>query len=92
MDVSDAEESSSDTYLDLTSFQLHDLEEIDIPETLVELDLTANRLTTLDERIGRLSQLKKLSLRQNLFDDDGISPVSSWKSISGAEVYILWLI
>ncbi|XP_042434907.1 protein phosphatase 1 regulatory inhibitor subunit PPP1R7 homolog [Zingiber officinale] len=69
--------------LDLTSFQLHDLSEIEIPEDLVELDLTANRLSKLDERIGRLSRLQKLSLRQNLFDDEGVEQISRWNAIAG---------
>ncbi|XP_078428195.1 leucine-rich repeat (LRR) family protein [Wolffia australiana] len=83
------EDRSSEAYLDLTSFQLHDLGDIDIPETLVELDLTANRLTTLDARISRLSRLKKLSFRQNLFDDAGIAPISEWTLVSGLQELIL---
>ncbi|MQM08064.1 hypothetical protein Taro_040919 [Colocasia esculenta] len=76
------------TQLDLTSFQLHDLGGVEIPETLVELDLTANRLSTLDARISRLSRLKKLSLRQNLLDDAGVAPISQWTAISGLEELI----
>nr|CAD1823334.1 unnamed protein product [Ananas comosus var. bracteatus] len=34
--------------LDLTSYQLHDLGEVEIPESIEELDLTANRLSKLD--------------------------------------------
>ncbi|XP_020680520.2 protein phosphatase 1 regulatory inhibitor subunit PPP1R7 homolog [Dendrobium catenatum] len=75
--------------LDLTSFQLHDLSEVDIPEGLVELDLTANRLSKLDHRIGLLTQLKKLSLRQNLFDDEGIEPLCGWSTISGLQELVL---
>ncbi|XXG48111.1 hypothetical protein AAC387_Pa02g2638 [Persea americana] len=75
--------------LDLTSFQLHDLQETDLPPTLIELDLTANRLSVLDPRIALLSRLKKLSLRQNLFEDAGIDPISSWDSISGLQELIL---
>ncbi|XP_042456698.1 protein phosphatase 1 regulatory inhibitor subunit PPP1R7 homolog isoform X3 [Zingiber officinale] len=69
--------------LDLTSFQLRDLSEIEITEDLVELDLNANRLSKLDQRIALLSQLRKLSLRQNLFDDDGIEPISRWNALAG---------
>ncbi|CAL9058557.1 protein phosphatase 1 regulatory inhibitor subunit PPP1R7 homolog [Musa acuminata AAA Group] len=69
--------------LDLTSFQLHDLREVEIPDDLVELDLTANRLSELDPRIRLLPQLRKLSLRQNLFDDKGVEPISQWKAIAG---------
>ncbi|KAM0944680.1 putative leucine-rich repeat domain superfamily [Dioscorea sansibarensis] len=75
--------------LDLTSFQLHDLGDVEIPEDLLELDLTANRLSTLDPRIGRLSRLRKLSLRQNLFDDEGVDPISRWDSIPGLQELVL---
>ncbi|CAA7410093.1 unnamed protein product [Spirodela intermedia] len=85
----ETEEGSARTHLDLTSFQLHDLGGVDIPETLVELDLTANRLTTLDVRINLLSCLNKLSLRQNLFDDDGIAPISQWTAISGLQELVI---
>ncbi|CAD5185325.1 unnamed protein product [Musa acuminata subsp. malaccensis] len=67
--------------LDLTSFQLHDLREVEIPDDLVELDLTANRLSELDPRIHLLPQLRKLSLRQNLFDDKGVEPISQQKKL-----------
>lgn len=56
--------------LDLTSCQLHDLSEVEIPPTLEELDLTANRLAAVDPRIGHLPRLRKISFRQNLLDDD----------------------
>ncbi|KAG0502387.1 hypothetical protein HPP92_002459 [Vanilla planifolia] len=75
--------------LDLTSFQLHDLGEVEIPEDLVELDLTANRLSRVDPRIGLLLHLKKLSLRQNLFDDEGIEPLCGWTAISGLQELVL---
>lgn len=74
--------------LDLTSFQLRDLSEIEIPEDLVELDLNANRLSKLDQRIAHLSQLQKLSLRQNLFDDEGIEPISRWNALAGLIVKV----
>lgn len=74
--------------LDLTSFQLHDLREVEIPDDLVELDLTANRLSELDPRIRLLPQLRKLSLRQNLFDDEGVEPISQWKAIAGLLVML----
>ncbi|GMP69366.1 hypothetical protein CsSME_00028661 [Camellia sinensis var. sinensis] len=64
--VDEDNESSSATVLDLTSFQLHDLDSVELPPSLTELDLTANRLSTLDLRIAHLSNLRKLSLRQNL--------------------------
>lgn len=84
-DACAGDDPSSGTYLDLTSFQLHDLSGVDIPPTLVELDLTSNRLSILDPRIGELSNLKKLSLRQNLFDDQGVAPISQWTSIAGLQ-------
>ncbi|KAJ6842221.1 protein phosphatase 1 regulatory subunit pprA [Iris pallida] len=87
--VAAAEDESSGRYLDLTSFQLHDLGEVEIPEGLVELDLTSNRLSSLDPRIGLLSGLRKLSLRQNLFQDDGIEPISTWDAISGLQELVL---
>ncbi|XP_020593923.1 protein phosphatase 1 regulatory subunit pprA [Phalaenopsis equestris] len=83
------EDNSIGRCLDLTSFQLHDLGEVEIPEDLEELDLTANRLSKLDHRIGLLAQLKKLSLRQNLFDDEGIRPLSGWSTISGLQELVL---
>lgn len=83
------DELSNDSILDLTSYQLHDLEGVELPSTLIELDLTANRLSTLDSRIGLLSQLKKISLRQNLFEDAGVEPLSSWNELSGLEEIVL---
>ncbi|XAR67044.1 hypothetical protein NMG60_11013457 [Bertholletia excelsa] len=83
------EESSLATVLDLTSFQLHDLSSVELPSSLTELDLTANRLSKLDPRIAHLSDLKKLSLRQNLIDDSGVEPISQWEDISGLEELVL---
>lgn len=85
----DCPSSPSSTYLDLTSYQLHDLDSVDLPTSLIELDLTANRLSTLDSRIAHLSNLKKLSLRQNLFNDAGIEPLFSWQAISDLEELVL---
>ncbi|POO00843.1 LRR domain containing protein [Trema orientale] len=79
----------SSTVLDLTSFQLHDLDSVELPPTLTELDLTANRLSTLDPRIAYLSNLKKLSLRQNLLDDPAVEPISSWLALSPLEELVL---
>jgi protein phosphatase 1 regulatory subunit 7 len=73
--------------LDLTSYQLHNLDSVELPSNLTELDLTANRLSTLDPRIAQLSDLKKLSLRQNLITDAGVEPLSSWNALSYLEVY-----
>ncbi|GJM90662.1 hypothetical protein PR202_ga06963 [Eleusine coracana subsp. coracana] len=75
--------------LDLTSYQLHDLNEVEIPPTLEELDLTANRLSSVDPRIGRLTGLRKLSFRQNLLDDAAVAPLSSWETIAGLQELVL---
>lgn len=74
--------------LDLTSCQLHDLSEVEIPPTLEELDLTANRLAAVDPRIGHLPRLRKLSFRQNLLDDDAVAPLFTWDAIAGLQVII----
>ncbi|XVE70483.1 hypothetical protein DITRI_Ditri10aG0075900 [Diplodiscus trichospermus] len=80
---------SSTTTLDLTSFQLHDLDSVELPSNLTELDLTANRLSRLDPRIANLINLKKLSFRQNLIDDAAVEPISRWESLSGLEELVL---
>ncbi|CAI0474233.1 unnamed protein product [Linum tenue] len=79
------DDQSSATMLDLTSFQLHDLTSVELPPTLTELDLTANRLSSLDPRIAHLANLTKLSLRQNLIDDAAVEPLSHWDLLSGIE-------
>ncbi|XP_020087987.1 protein phosphatase 1 regulatory subunit pprA isoform X2 [Ananas comosus] len=90
MEVEEEEEEEEEVRcLDLTSYQLHDLGEVEIPESIEELDLTANRLSKLDPRIALLSHLKKLSLRQNLYDDEGIEPLSRWDTISGLHELVL---
>ncbi|KAG5040253.1 hypothetical protein JHK82_012378 [Glycine max] len=55
------EDDPSSTLLDLTSYQLHDLDLVELPP-----NLTANRLSLLDPHIGNLSHLKKLSHCENL--------------------------
>lgn len=79
----------SDNVVDLTSCQLHTLDAIELRPTLIELDLTANRLSELDSRIAQLSALKKLSLRQNLIDDSAVEPLSRWDALSDLEVIII---
>ncbi|OEL13212.1 Protein phosphatase 1 regulatory subunit 7 [Dichanthelium oligosanthes] len=74
--------------LDLTSYQLHDLSEVEIPPTLEEVDLTANRLSSVDPRIGRLAGLRKLSFRQNLLEDAAVAPLSSWDAIGLQELVL----
>ena len=81
-------EAEEDTVLDLTSCQLHDLDSVELPQSLTELDLTANRLSSLDPRIATLLNLKKLSFRQNLIADDAIEPISRWDTLSALEVFI----
>nr|XP_043637253.1 protein phosphatase 1 regulatory inhibitor subunit PPP1R7 homolog [Erigeron canadensis] len=83
------QDDESSASLDGSSYQLHDLDSIEFLPSLVEIDLTANRLNKLDSRISNLSHLKKLSLRQNLFDDAGVQPLSSWTSISALEELVL---
>lgn len=80
------ENDAAPTVLDLSSCQLRDLSSVDLPSSLVEVDLTANRLTSVDPRLSQLSNLKKLSLRQNLLNDDAVLPLSSWHSISALQV------
>ncbi|KAK0605105.1 hypothetical protein LWI29_022816 [Acer saccharum] len=75
----------SSTVLDLTSFQLHDLASVELPPALTELDLTANRLSSLDPRISHLSNLTKLSFRH--IDDAAFEPIS--RLVSSLED--LWL-
>ncbi|XP_057776511.1 protein phosphatase 1 regulatory inhibitor subunit PPP1R7 homolog isoform X2 [Salvia miltiorrhiza] len=84
-----SESDGAPTLLDLSSCQLRDLSSVDLPSTIVEVDLTANRLTALDPRLSQLSNLKKLSLRQNLLNDDAVLPLSSWHSISALQELVL---
>jgi hypothetical protein len=37
--------------LHLSSFELHNLADVDLPPTLAELDLTSNRLISVDRRL-----------------------------------------
>ncbi|XP_050220304.1 protein phosphatase 1 regulatory inhibitor subunit PPP1R7 homolog [Mercurialis annua] len=87
--VEEIEIDPSSTVLDLTSFQLHDLDSVELSPGLTELDLTANRLSSLDPRILHLSNLKKLSIRQNLITDAAIEPLSGCEALSGLEELVL---
>ncbi|XP_028751546.1 protein phosphatase 1 regulatory inhibitor subunit PPP1R7 homolog [Neltuma alba] len=84
-DPAEVEDDPSSTLLDLTSCQLHDLDSVDLPPYLTKLDLTTNRLSALDPRIAHLSNLKKLSLRQNLLTDAAVEPLSTWHDIARLE-------
>lgn len=84
-----AKEENEENILDLTSFQLHDLADVDLPVTLAELDLTSNRLTVVDSRIANLSQLQKLSFEQNLITDDAVSVLSEWTTLPGLQELVL---
>ncbi|KAF6256494.1 hypothetical protein COO60DRAFT_1528850 [Scenedesmus sp. NREL 46B-D3] len=55
--------------LDLTNSHLRDLSSVGIAPTLTALDLTANRLETLDPRVQALTGLCALNLRQNIIAD-----------------------
>lgn len=78
-----------DGILDLTSAQLHDLKDVELSASLIELDLTANRLTKLDERIGQMTLLKKLSLRQNLYEDAAVESLTRWPALFGLQELVL---
>ncbi|XP_016497535.1 protein phosphatase 1 regulatory inhibitor subunit PPP1R7 homolog [Nicotiana tabacum] len=84
-----SEDEAAPTVLDLTSYQLHDLNSLELPPSLIELDLTTNRLSALDPRIAQLPNLKKLSLRQNLLTDTAVEPLSSSHVISDIEEIVL---
>lgn len=55
--------------LDLTNAHLPNLDSTTLAPTLTFLDLTANRLETIDPRIIALTSLTSLNFRQNLLSD-----------------------
>ncbi|GFR45487.1 hypothetical protein Agub_g6831 [Astrephomene gubernaculifera] len=67
--------SKSLTELDLTNAHLPDLTSVEIEPTLTAIDLTANRLQTLDPRILELQGLRTINFRQNL-----LANVSAWST------------
>lgn len=88
-DSSSSKMDEEGTILDLTSFQLHDLSDVELLPTLTELDLTCNRLTAIDPRIATLSQLQKLSFEQNLLADDAVNVLSEWTTLHGLQELVL---
>ncbi|GIL71375.1 hypothetical protein Vretifemale_1944 [Volvox reticuliferus] len=63
------------TELDLTNYHLPDLTGVEIEPSLTAIDLTANRLRTLDPRILHLQGLRSINFRQNL-----LANVSAWST------------
>ncbi|KAK9919072.1 hypothetical protein WJX75_009137 [Coccomyxa subellipsoidea] len=55
--------------LDLTGSHLPDLSAVELPDNLKALDLTRNRLRSLDTRLLALAGLHTLTLRQNILTD-----------------------
>ncbi|KAL5177426.1 Protein phosphatase 1 regulatory inhibitor subunit PPP1R7 [Glycine soja] len=70
------EDVPSSTLLDLTSYQLHDLDLVELPPCL-----TVNRLSMLDLRIGN----SPFSLRQNLITNAVVLPFFSQNGLSTLE-------
>eukprot|EP00879_Flechtneria_rotunda_P006795 GHRR01007139.1.p1 GENE.GHRR01007139.1~~GHRR01007139.1.p1 ORF type:complete len:329 (+),score=64.68 GHRR01007139.1:206-1192(+) len=60
---------ATETVLDLTNSHLRDLSSIKIAPQLTAVDLTANRLQTIDDRLLALTGLRALNLRQNILSD-----------------------
>mmetsp|Transcript_4993 Transcript_4993/g.10772 ORF Transcript_4993/g.10772 Transcript_4993/m.10772 type:complete len:327 (+) Transcript_4993:33-1013(+) len=83
--MGDATAPSSDTVqdevLDLTNSHLHNLEGVTISPNLKALDLTANRLKSIDPRILALKDLRQVNFRQNLLTD-----ISAWAECSCRDV------
>ena len=72
--------------LDLTGNQLKDLTDIPFPDTLTDVDLTTNRLSTIDPRICQLASLQKISFRQNLLTDDSIAELAHCQALTSLQV------
>eukprot|EP00200_Dunaliella_tertiolecta_P004477 CAMPEP_0202341768 /NCGR_PEP_ID=MMETSP1126-20121109/2616_1 /ASSEMBLY_ACC=CAM_ASM_000457 /TAXON_ID=3047 /ORGANISM="Dunaliella tertiolecta, Strain CCMP1320" /LENGTH=325 /DNA_ID=CAMNT_0048932621 /DNA_START=81 /DNA_END=1058 /DNA_ORIENTATION=+ len=68
-----SEGATSSEVLDLTNEHLHSLEKVQLNPQLRVLDLTANRLSSIDPRILTLTGLVSVNFRQNLLTD-----VSAW--------------
>lgn len=65
--------NGNEEVVDLTNAHLHNLDNVTLASTLKVLDLTANRLTSIDPRILALTGLVSINFRQNLLTD-----VSAW--------------
>jgi len=73
--------------LDLCSRQLKDLTKIVLKDHLTEVDLTANRFTSIDPRVLALPKLENLSLRQNLVAD--ATPLCGMANVAGFKRVVL---
>lgn len=62
-------EAASGPELDLTNAHLASLDDVDLPQDLMILDLTANRLRSLEPNLLALTGLRRLCLRQNLLSE-----------------------
>ncbi|GBG63197.1 hypothetical protein CBR_g36965 [Chara braunii] len=76
-----------DGLLDLTGNQLVSLVRIPLSPTLTELDLTRNRLSSIEPVLGELPNLQKLSLRQNLLTD--ASDLAKYPGLYGLRELVL---
>ncbi|GAQ86745.1 hypothetical protein KFL_003090020 [Klebsormidium nitens] len=85
-----AEEGTDmEAILDLTGSQLRSWEDILLTPHLTELDLTTNRLTTIDPAIGTLTSLRKLSLRQNLLTTEAVAPLGQYTALHNLTELVL---
>ena len=80
--------SESSVVLDLCGGQLHNLDEIKIGEDVEEIDLTENRLVSIDDRILNLGKLKRISFRKNLLKD--VSVLEQLRSADGIVEIVLY--
>eukprot|EP00884_Botryococcus_braunii_P022648 jgi/Botrbrau1/9067/Bobra.0376s0037.1 len=67
----DGKAASQETDLDLTNAHLSSLDDVELPQSLTNLDLTANRLRAIPDRLLNLTGLSTLCLRQNVLKDAG---------------------
>eukprot|EP00897_Mesotaenium_endlicherianum_P010105 jgi/Mesen1/9122/ME000058S08616 len=81
--------SEDQSVVDLTGNQLKSLEIISFPPSVTELDLTTNRLSSIDPRISELTHLQKISFRQNLLHDAAAAELSVFPALSSLQELIL---